>query len=263
MSMFLKPFAAFAAAAALVLTGCSGGGNETAEDPTGNRPAEEPQELTVYAAASLTNAFNDIGDAFMEENAGTDVRFEFDGSSALVDKIKQGAPADVFASADQRNMQKATDADVVNEPIEFTDNQLVLTVPAGNPGKITGLDDSLDGKKLIICAPEVPCGNLTKQVAEEAGVELKPVSEEQKVTDVRGKIESGEGDAGLVYTTDAMAAGDKVEVIPMDVVGTNIYPIAVVKESKNPELAQKFIDYVLGEKGQEIMKSYGFTPPGE
>lgn len=261
MSKFLKPFAAVAAGAALMLTGCSGGGNEATDSDAS--AGAEPQELTVYAAASLTNAFTDIGDAFMEENEGTDVRFEFDGSSALVDKIKQGAPADVFASADQRNMKKATDADVVNEPIEFTDNQLVLIVPKGNPAGITGLNDSLEGTKLIICAPEVPCGNLTKQVAKEAGVELKPVSEEQKVTDVRGKIESGEGDAGLVYTTDAMAAGDKVEVIPMDVVGTNIYPIAVVKDSKNPELAQQFIDYVLGDKGQEIMKSYGFTPVGE
>jgi molybdate transport system substrate-binding protein len=264
MSKLLKPFAALAAATAVVLAGCSNE-IELAEGAE-EQPAdtEQAQELTVFAAASLNAAFSDIAtEVFEPENPEVSVKFSFEGSSTLVDQIMNGAPADVFASADQRNMQKAIDADLVEDPINFTDNELTLIVPAGNPANVTGLDDSLSGIQLVVCHPEVPCGNLTKDVFDRAGVDLDPVSEEQKVTDVRGKIESGEGDAGLVYRTDAMAAGDKVEVIPMSVQGTNIYPIAIVKEAKDPGLAQEFIDAVLSDAGQEIMQGYGFSTVSE
>lgn len=264
MSKFFKPFAALAATA-LLLAGCSSGNEAPSNGAEEQAPdTEQAQELTVFAAASLNAAFSDIAtEVFEPDNPGVSVKFSFEGSSTLVDQITNGAPADVFASADQRNMQKAIDADLVEDPINFTDNELTLIVPAGNPGNVTGLDDSLSGIKLVVCHPEVPCGNLTKDVFDRTGIDLNPVSEEQKVTDVRGKIESGEGDAGLVYRTDAIAAGDKVEVIPMSVKGTNIYPIAVVKEAKDPELAQKFIDAVLSDAGQEIMASYGFSTVSE
>ena len=185
--------------------------------------------------------------------------FNFQGSSTLVDQMKEGAPADVFASADQKNMTKASDAKLVDSPKPFASNVLTLIVPKGNPAKITGLDSSLDGKKLVVCAQGVPCGNATEKL----GVTLSPVSEEQKVTDVRAKVESGEADAGLVYATDAKAAGDKVEIIEIaradEVV--NSYPIALTVSTKNKEAGQKFIDAVLSEKGQAVLKKYGFSAP--
>lgn len=245
------------------LAACSGGGESqtsaSAPSTSETSTAQAGGSLTVFAAASLNKAFPAIADeVFKVEHPGVEVSFSFEGSSTLVDQISNGAPADVFASADLKNMKKATDADLVNEPVEFTRNDLTLIVPAGNPAGITGLDSSLDGKDLIVCAPQVPCGNLTLEIAKQADIELKPVSEEQKVTDVRGKIESAQGDAGFVYATDAKAAGEKVEVIPMSVQGTNVYPIAVVKDSKQAELAQAFVDTVMSEKGQEILARFGF-----
>ncbi|MDO5049545.1 MAG: molybdate ABC transporter substrate-binding protein [Actinomycetaceae bacterium] len=261
MSRFTKSIAAAGtvALAALALAGCSNSteGTDAAEET----PTEAAsQEIIVFAAASLNKVFEDIStQVFEPENPGVNVSFSFEGSSTLADQIQQGAPADVFASADERNMQKVLDAELVDEAVKFTQNDLTLIVPAGNPAGVTGLDDSLDGIKLVVCHPEVPCGNLTTQVFEEAGVALNPVSEEQKVTDVRGKIESGEGDAGFVYHTDAIAAGDKVEVIPMSVQGTNKYMMGVVNESKNAELAQKFVDAVMSDEGQALLESYGFS----
>lgn len=255
MKKTAKIFATLAAAA-MMLAACSG------SPAPADKEGAEPQTLTVFAAASLNKVFPQIvEEVFEPANEGVKVSFSFEGSSTLVDQLKNGAPADVFASADTRNMDKATDADLVEAPEPFALNTLTLIVPAGNPGGVTGLDDSLKSAKVIKCHAEVPCGNLTNKVLDEAGIDLTPVSEEQKVTDVRGKIESGEGDAGFVYMTDAIAAGDKVEIIPIDVKGVNEYPIAVVKDSKSPELARKFIEAVLSDEGQELLKQYGFARP--
>ena len=160
-------------------------------------------------------------------------------------------------------MKKATAADLVSEVKPFASNTLALIVPKGNPAKITGLDASLDGKKLVVCAEGVPCGNATKELQQKLGVTLKPASEEQKVTDVRGKVESGEADAGLVYQTDAKAAGDKVEIIEVKGIDqvVNAYPISLVKASKNQEAAKKFIDAILSDEGMKILESYGFSAP--
>ena len=160
-------------------------------------------------------------------------------------------------------MTKATDANLVTEVKPFASNTLALIVPKGNPAKVTGLDASLDGKKLVVCAEGVPCGNATKELQEKLGVTLKPVSEEQKVTDVRGKVESGEADAGLVYQTDALAAGDKVEIIKVAGIDqvVNAYPIALIKASKHQDAAKKFIDAVLSDKGLKILENYGFSAP--
>lgn len=258
-----------AAASLLVLTACSGGNGASVDKSasasvSASTEAAAPVELNVFAAASLNKAFPEIADTVLKESdPNITVTFNFQGSSTLVDQMKEGAPADVFASADQKNMTKATDAKLVDTPKPFASNVLTLIVPKGNPAKITGLDSSLDGKKLVVCAQGVPCGNATKQLAEKLGVTLNPVSEEQKVTDVRAKVESGEADAGLVYATDAKAAGDKVETIEIaranEVV--NSYPIALTVSAKNMEAGQKFIDAVLSEKGQAVLKKYGFSEP--
>lgn len=228
-----KGIIAVAAASLLALAACSGGNGASAEKTaaaaaSASTEAAAPVELNVFAAASLNKAFPEIADTVLKESdPNIKVTFNFQGSSTLVDQMKEGAPADVFASADQKNMAKASDA------------------------------------KLVVCAQGVPCGNATKQLADKLGVTLNPVSEEQKVTDVRAKVESGEADAGLVYATDAKAAGDKVEVVEIaranEVV--NSYPIALTVSTKNKEAGQKFIDAVLSEKGQAVLKKYGFSAP--
>lgn len=268
----MKRFSGIAVIAALsliTLSSCSGGSGSASSSSseassTAPTASATPVELKVFAAASLNKAFPEIADTVLKESdPNIKVTFNFQGSSTLVDQMKEGAPADVFASADQKNMTKASDAKLVDTPKPFASNVLTLIVPKGNPGKITGLDASLDGKKLVVCAQGVPCGNATKQLAEKLGVTLNPVSEEQKVTDVRAKVESGEADAGLVYATDAKAAGDKVETIEVaranEVV--NSYPIALTVSTKNKEAAQKFIDAVLSDKGQAVLKKYGFSAP--
>lgn len=228
-----KGIVAVAAASLLALTACSGGNGASADksastSASASTEAAAPVELNVFAAASLNKAFPEIADTVLKESdPNIKVAFNFQGSSTLVDQMKEGAPADVFASADQKNMAKASDA------------------------------------KLVVCAQGVPCGNATKQLADKLGVTLNPVSEEQKVTDVRAKVESGEADAGLVYATDAKAAGDKVEIveIPRANEVVNSYPIAVTLSAKNKEAGQKFIDAVLSEKGQAVLKKYGFSEP--
>ena len=174
-----------------------------------------------------------------------------------------GDSADVLATANNSTMKTAADQKLVGSQTEFATNVLTLIVPKGNPKKITGLDSSLDGANLVICAPEVPCGEATKKLAQAQGITLKPVSEEQKVTDVRGKVESGEADAGIVYTTDAAAAKDKADKIDIPDGGVvNHYPIAQTAKPENPAGAQAFIDAVTGKTGQEILAKHGFGKPG-
>lgn len=253
--------------AALALGGCSGSGSSSsAQGEKTDDNTASASSLTVFAAASLNKAFTDIAEKVVKpEHPNMDIKFSFEGSSTLVDQLKEGAPADVFASADEKNMTKATDANLVETPQMFAANTLVLITPADNPGQVTGMDASLDGKRLVICAQEVPCGNATKTLAEKMGMTLNPISFEQKVTDVRGKVESGEADAGLVYKTDAKAAGDKVKTFDIDAAKdvVNHYPIAQVKDAKNAQGAKIFIDAVLSDKGLEILDSYGFLPPSK
>ena len=256
-------FAALAASA-LLLSACGGGGTQApAASPAATDTAASQDlsgDVTVFAAASLNKAFSDIADELATTHPGITVTFSFEGSSTLVDQMAEGAPADVFASADEENMTRATEENLVGDAKEFATNVLTLIVPAGNPGEITGLNDSLTGKRLVVCAPGVPCGNATETLAKNLGVTLQPVSEEQKVTDVRGKVEAGEADAGLVYTTDAKAAGDKVEVIDVDGADevVNRYPIAMTTKGADNAAAQAFIDLVLSERGQKILADYGF-----
>ena len=220
-------------------------------------------KVTVLAAASLQGAFEEIEKTVEKDNPGLDVTFDFQGSQDLVASLAGGDSADVLATANNSTMKTAADQKLVGSQTEFATNVLTLIVPKGNPKKITGLDSSLDGANLVICAPEVPCGEATKKLADAQGITLNPASEEQKVTDVRGKVESGEADAGIVYTTDAAAAKDKTDKIDIPDGGVvNHYPIAQTAKPENPAGAQAFIDAVTGKTGQEILAKHGFGKPG-
>jgi molybdate transport system substrate-binding protein len=218
--------------------------------------------ITVYAAASLTSTFEEIGKEFEAAHDGVEVEFNFGGSSDLVTQIQEGAPADVFASADTATMDKLVDDDLAGtDPQDFASNTLEIAVPPGNPADITSFQDlGKSGLTLVVCAPEVPCGAAAQSVADNAGVALDPVSEEQSVTDVLAKVASGEADAGLVYVTDVQAAGDDVEGITFPESGSvvNTYPIATVEGTDESDLAQEFIDLVLGDTGQKILTGAGF-----
>ena len=223
------------------------------------------QKLTVFAAASLTKVFTGLGATFEASHPGVKVVFTFDGSSGLVDQLKGGAKADVFASADEKNMTNAVDSKLTTgTPAVFARNVLTLVTAPGNPKKITGLDDSLTGKKLVVCAVGVPCGTATDQLAKKLGVVLKPVSEETKVTDVLAKVaSSGEADAGVVYVTDAKTAGDKVTAVAIkgsDQVVNN-YPIAVLADAPQPGLATEFVALVSSQPGKDALSAAGFVTP--
>ncbi|MGV8907453.1 MAG: molybdate ABC transporter substrate-binding protein [Propionicimonas sp.] len=238
-----------AAASALLLAACTGA------------PTSPGTEVVVFAASSLNPTFATLGKDFEAAHPGVTVKLSFDGSAALVDQLSAGADADVFASADSVTMEKASTAGLIaGAASPFTTNVLILITPKGNPAGITGLDASLTGKKLVICADGVPCGSATKKLATALGVTLTPVSEETKVTDVRTKVESGQADAGIVYVTDAKASGDKVDTIPIAgaVKARNQYLIGVTKASKQAALAAQFVELVSGEKGQAVLKTAGF-----
>ena len=251
-------------AAALALAACSGGASTpeaTASSGEDQVPAREIV-LNVYAAASLTETFGELEKTFEAANPEVDVRFNFAGSQDLVTQLGEGADVDVLATANESTMKKAADAGQVDEQTIFVTNTLTLITTPGNPAGITGLDSSLDGAKLVICAPEVPCGKLTKTLTDKLGVTLNPVSEEQAVTDVRGKVSSGQADAGIVYKTDALAEGDAVETVAIQGAdeAVNKYPIALVSASTKKDLGQKWIDLVLSADGQKILENAGFTP---
>lgn len=258
-----------AAAGVLLLalaSGCGSSGETGRSGETGGDGENSgPNTLTVYAAASLQEPFEQIGEEFEAAHDGVEVSFNFAGSSGLVTQIREGAPADVFASADIENMDKLVGAELHgDEPQDFAANTLMIAVPAGNPAGITDLASFTgDDVALVVCAPQVPCGAATERVEQSAGLEFTPASEEQSVTDVLGKVSTGEADAGLVYVTDVLKAGEGVEGIgfPEAAESVNTYPIATVEGSENAELGRKFIDVVLSETGREILDGYGFSSP--
>lgn len=219
----------------------------------------------MFAAASLTEAFTELGKIYEQEHAGSKVVFSFAGSSDLAAQIKNGAPADVFASADKPNMDKVVaDGDNVGEPVDFAANVLEIAVPKGNPGKVSSLTDLADRNlKVAVCAPEVPCGNAAKQLFKVTGVKAGVDTYEPDVKSVLTKVELGEADAGLVYHTDVIAAGDRIDSIPIPETGkvVNTYPIVAVDGGGNPKGGQDFVELVTGEKGQTELKKWGFRSP--
>lgn len=222
-------------------------------------------DVTVFAAASLTAAFTELGDAFMAENPDTHLVFNFAASSELVTQIDEGAAADVYASADLTNMTRLTDAgNNAGEPIVFATNRLSIIVAPGNPKAITGVADlSNDHLIVVTCAIEVPCGKYAVQIFENAGVTVSPKSLEENVKAVVSKVVLGEADAGIVYETDVKAAGDDAAgvKVPADINVLASYPIVVTKEAGNPAGAQAFIDFVISPHGLQILASYGFLAP--
>lgn len=222
-------------------------------------------DVTVLAAASLTAAYTEIGDAFMTEYPDASVTFNFASSSDLVNQINEGAPADVYASADEANMTKLTDAGGnAGEPTVFATNSLQIIVQPGNPKGITGVADLADsGLIYITCAPEVPIGTYAAQVLINAGVTVAPSSLEENVKGIVTKVTLGEADAGIVYKTDVTAAGSEAEGIdiPADINVVASYPVVVTKEAPNAAAGQAFIDFVLGEQGQAILVDHGFAAP--
>lgn len=246
-------------------SGSTGSGGSAGSSGSAARPSGSPAltgQLTVFAAASLKKTFTRIGADFTKAHPGTTVTFSFAGSSDLVAQLQQGAAADVFASADQANMAKAeSDSLTAGSPVAFATNTLEIAVPPDNPAKIRSLADlAKPGVKVVLCAPAVPCGAAAVKVQAAAGIHLTPVSEEQSVTDVLGKVSSGEADAGLVYVTDVKGAGSTVLGVPFadSSRAVNTYPVALLKSSRNAALAQAFVDAVAGEPGQQVLAAAGF-----
>jgi molybdate transport system substrate-binding protein len=252
----MKKSRLFAAAAVLTMVVSACGSSDDAVDG---------QTIMVFAAASLKSTFTEIGEQFKTDNPGVAVEFSFAGSSDLVTQLTQGAQADVFASADTKNMDKAAQAGLLDgDPVNFASNTLTIAVAPGNPKQVTSFQDLAEsGLTVVVCAPQVPCGSATRKVEEATGVHITPVSEESSVSDVLNKVTTGQADAGLVYVTDATAAGGKVTGVPFpqSADAVNTYPIAALKPSEHQELARKFIDAVTGEAGQKILSAAGFAKP--
>jgi molybdate transport system substrate-binding protein len=224
----------------------------------------ESSEIVVFAAASLTDAFEEVADAFEDANPGTSVELNFAASSALREQIIEGAPADVFASANGSNMDAVVEAGEADGSEVFVQNQLEIAVPAGNEAGVSGLDDFARDELFVgLCAEEVPCGEFGREALANAGVEPSIDTDEPDVRALLAKVESGDLDAGLVYRTDVLAAGDAVEgiEIPEDDNVVAAYPIAVLGRSEVPDVAVAFVAFVLSAEGQAILASYGFDGP--
>lgn len=245
-----------AVVAALALAGC------------GSQPSASTGssgEITVFAAASLTESFRKLGAEFEAAHPGSKVSFNFAGSSALAQQINRGAPADVFAAAAPSNMKQVTDTGAITAaPATFAKNTLQIAVPKGNPGRITGLPDFAQAdRKIALCAEQVPCGAAARKVFEVAKVTPAPDTLEQDVKAVLTKVSLGEVDAALVYRTDVLAAGDRVEGIEFAEAAqaVNDYPIAPLAKAPNAATAKAFVDYVLSDTGRKVLTEAGFSAP--
>ena len=246
------------AAVSLLLAAC---GN-AAGDSGGASTSEST--ITVAAAASLTEAFTQIGKEFEATKPGTKVMFNFGSSATLAAQIAEGAPLDVFAAASPATMKTVTDVGAAEPPRDFVSNTLEIAVPKGNPGKIASLRDIADkSKKIAICAPQVPCGAAAVKVFAAAKITAATDTLEQDVKAALQKVSSDEVDAALVYKTDVIAGGEKVAGIefPEAKQAVNVYPIAAIKGSANPAAAQQFVDHVLSSDGQAVLAKAGFAKP--
>lgn len=223
------------------------------------------RQVTVFAAASLTEAFTELGDAYGATDPETEITLSFAGSSDLAAQILEGAPADVFASADVANMDRVADAgDLAGAPSVFATNVAEILVEAGNPRAIAGVADLADDDLVVVqCARQVPCGSYAEQVLADAGVSVTPKSLEANVSGVVSKVTLGEADAGIVYRTDVLAAGARAEGVSIpDEFNVNAeYPIAVTAGASNLDGAARFVEFVLSDAGQDILATYGFGTP--
>lgn len=253
---------------ALVAAGCgddSGGGSSSSTDQPSGTGTEVAGSITVSAAASLTDAFAAIGDDFTAANPDASVEFNFGSSSTLATQIVEGAPADVFASASTTAMDTVVDGGRNNgEPVVFARNQLEIAVEPGNPLRIESLEDLADPDvTVVLCDPSVPCGQYADQALEEAGIEVTPASREVDVRATLSKVALGEADAAIVYESDVVAADGSVDGVPIpddeNVIAT--YPIVVVADTGNEDVARAFVDAVTSDEGQATLEEYGLLKP--
>ncbi len=230
----------------------------------GERTTTPSGTVNVFAAASLTTAFQAIGIAFEQAHPALKVQFNFGGSSTLVQQIQQGAPADVFASADEANMQRLVEsAAVAGAPTVFARNRLQIVAPAGNPKHIATLADlARPGLTIALCGPTVPCGRYAAEAFGKTGVTVPAASQELDVKAVLSKVVMGEADAGIVYETDVRAAGSTAEGVDIPASSNVIarYPIATVKNAPNAAGAALFVEFVLSIEGQQLLERFGFLP---
>src|SRR5215213_2546612 len=247
------------------------GGDEGQQE---EEEASEGSTLTVLAASSLTDAFGELEATFEQQNPGTDVRMSFGGSTELLTQLEQGAPADVFASADEAKMDTAVDEDLVSEPQTFARNRPVVIVPRDNPAGIQELRDiAKPGVKLVLAQDGVPIAEYAKEILANANAQYGEnfeqavldniVSREANVRAAANRVALGEADATFVYATDVTSdIQPQVEVIeiPKNLNVTATYPIATAKEATNPDLAQEWVELVLSEEGQGVLAKYGFMP---
>jgi molybdate transport system substrate-binding protein len=240
-----------------LLAGCSSSAGEN--DTVTNAGGRLSGSITVDAASSLTEAFDSLKAKFESDHPGTTITISYGGSSDFATQITQGAPADVFASASTSSMDAVGSAAI--NPTNFVTNTLEIAVPPGNPAGIHSVADlAKSGVKVAVCDPEVPCGSVAQDVFKDAGVTVHPAASLADVKSTLAAVESGEVDAGVVYVTDVRAAGDQVDgvTIPPDVNSTTTYPIAVLNDAENPDLAQAWVDYVLSPIGKQVLTADGF-----
>nr|WP_188196165.1 molybdate ABC transporter substrate-binding protein [Nonomuraea sp. SYSU D8015] len=253
--MFRRHLGWVAAVAVACLAACGSGGPATSAGGGGAK------EVTVFAAASLTGTFTELGKAFEAAHPGTTVRFNFGSSATLAQQIVQGAPADVFAAASPATMKTVTDASLASAPVTFARNTLQIAVPAGNPARVDELKDLADPRvKVALCAEQVPCGAAAAKALAAAGLKITPVTLEQDVKATLTKVQLGEADAALVYKTDVIAAAGKVEGIDFPEAGqaVNDYPIAALAKAPAGGAAKEFVDLVLSQQGRGVLTKAGF-----
>jgi molybdate transport system substrate-binding protein len=252
-----------AALAAVALAGCSSNGSSPTSGASSSASASTGT-ITVFAAASLTGTFTQLGMQFEAAHPGDTVKFSFGPSSGLATQITSGAPADVFASAAPKNMDQVVSAGDASNPQDFAKNSMEVAVPPNNPAKVASVTDlAKKSVKVALCQPQVPCGVVAAQVFKNAGITVKPVTLETDVKSVLTQVELGNVDAGMVYVTDAMAAGTKVKgvTIPANDNASTLYPIATISNSKHKSEAQAFVAYVLSPAGQQVLAVAGFEKP--
>jgi molybdate transport system substrate-binding protein len=250
-----------AALAAVAAAGCSSGGPGSSSGATAS-PAGGT--ITVFAAASLTESFTQLGKQFEAAHPGDTVKFSFGPSSGLAEQITSGAPADVFASAAPANMDQVVSAGDASSPQNFAKNVMEIATPPDNPGNVSSVNDlAKSSVKVALCQPQVPCGVVAAEVFKNAGITVKPVTLQPDVKSVLTQVETGNVDAGMVYVTDVQAAGSKVKgvTIPASDNASTLYPIATINSSKHKSEAQAFMNYVLSPAGQQVLAAAGFQKP--
>lgn len=232
---------------------------------TSSSESQSQTTLEVYAASSLATPFAEAGVAFEKDHPGVKVQFNLGASSDLARFVQEGAPADVFASADAANMDKIESQDLLDSPsVVFATNYLEIIVEKGNPLNISSLEDLSNPDLIFITTnPDVPIGKYTAEVLRKAGVVITPDSFESNVKGIMLKVASGEADAGIVYHSEVIASDGQVEgiKIPTEFNIEAKYPVGIIKNSANKKLAQEFIDFLLSPKGQGLLTQYGFKTP--